>query len=231
MKNYHSGSLSWSNFPTNSGDILYIKSMAIFRNFLVMFVIMMSSCSNILPTPAAKDPLCKYDFAPLKVSTKWEYSYYFRGSYDTPIKDSANIRIHLFSQRGTLIFLNIRKVGFSIGFHFDTTRIDSQYTDTVIVSDSSISPAPGYRCEIFPFWKSHGICSDSLRKIFLGKDSIAIFEAGKILGYGSGDSIYFQDVGLYSKFRITCCNTASTWSIKLLSFNDIPILKDTVFYQ
>lgn len=179
-----------------------------------------------------------YDFAPLNIGTKWEYLYYHLKK-ESRIKDSLNIRIHFVSQQikgnDTLILLNIRKVGFSIPFMpqrdaitgdvYDTIRIDSQYTDTAIVSDSSISPAPGYRCEVFPFWHKHGIRNDSLSKILLGKDSVNIF---KIWGF-FGDSIYLKDFGLYSKGRSTCCNTADIWSIKLLSFNDIPIIKDTIF--
>jgi hypothetical protein len=233
--------------------------MATFRSFLIILVIMTLSCSHSFYAPEPKDTNRQdslyilhiqdslhtqdslvYDFAPLTIGTKWEYLY----CYEAPATaagwtDSSNIRINIISKQikgnDTLILLNISKERFfkgwldtSAGFYHDTSIIDLQYTDTVIVTDSSISPAPGYRCEVFPFWKTHGIRNGSLSNIHLGKDSIKTFISGYINIWGN-ETIYLQDFGLYSKGIVDCCMMGAVWSIKLLSFNDIPIIKDTIF--
>jgi hypothetical protein len=207
---------------------------AILKSVLILLFPMILSCSNVVTGPDEINPSTVNNFAPTEIGTKWEYSYYYTGPYYTTDHDSFTIRINLGSKqiRGneTLFLLNIRETGVSTKENEQkivvASAIDSQFIDTAIVFNDSIFPAPGNRCAVFPFWKKHGISSDSLNKIIVGNDSI---KAYIIVTEGlPGQAVYLQDIGLYSKYYLNISMTFSDWSIKLLSFNDKPIQKDTV---
>lgn len=207
----------------------------IIKKGLIVLFFMILSCSNPVAGPEKQNLSPVNDFAPTAIGTKWEYSYYYSGPYYTADYDSFTIRINLVSKqiRGneTLFLLDIRKTGLSTREDQQNiavaTTIDSQFIDTAVVFNDSILPAPGNRCEVFPFWKKHGISPESLDKIVVGDDSKKTFTF-RPEGY-YGVSIYLQDIGLYSQYYTNNSQAFSDWSIKLLSFNDEPIQDDTTF--
>jgi hypothetical protein len=146
------------------------------------------------------------DFAPMEIGSVWEYQYrfvYLSGHLGNSAA-STSIKVELASKEivgsDSLIILHIQENGVSKSEVFpslsDTTIvINTEFMDTVITRGDSVYATESYKCPIFPFWKTHTICLDSLRINFSGNDSLYF----KIALPKSGTKeVYLQNVGLYS---------------------------------
>jgi hypothetical protein len=163
-----------------SQKIIMAVIINIFKGFLFISIVLDITCTPLNPTIYAKTVVNR-DFAPIGTGTSWEYSYYYSIKSGTSYKtDSSIIRIELISQQihgnDTVFLLSVKEEGTWMSYRMGdsvsrTGKIDSTYIDTAILSDSSISPAPGYRCRIFPLWKSHTVRKDSLGRCKIGDET------------------------------------------------------------
>lgn len=136
-------------------------------------------------------------------------------------------------------------------YHIDSA-VNIHFLDTAIISGDSIFKLIGYHCKVFPFWKSHYIVSDSLKKVrseadtFLAlSDSSATNTSYTIIGpdtlFGTTSSSSFsicvlQNIGLYSLHlnyskSQNSLYTSTDTNITLISFNNKPIPVETKLPQ
>jgi hypothetical protein len=167
------------------------------------------------------------DFAPAKVGSVWEYSYSNYSSLPGPGYhqfDTFSVRIEVNSKKkigkqDTLITLRISEKGRS-SYILLPSVVDStfqrEFVDTVVFKNDSVFKAPGYRCIVFPFWRTHSISSDSLSKVLKNKDTVYQYN----YNFGWGNSRFLENVGLIHYYCVTQFNPQSTININLLSFND-----------
>jgi hypothetical protein len=175
------------------------------------------------------------DFAPLKVGSVWKYSYIYSEESGGQVvkRDLLTIEIVLMSMQvngnDTTILLNAKEQGRSIsegGQGFDTTG-SALYIDTVIIADSIIKQPTGYKCKVFPFWKTHNVDSTNI-----SIDGVTSYSTNSYPIYGEHnlqtDQIdvvtgytYIQNVGLKSSvFSYGRYSGKHTTTINLISFND-----------
>jgi hypothetical protein len=185
---------------------------------IILLSVSFSFCSTLI-----------YDFAPTETGSKWVYSYYYSYYWVSYLiqKDSLIVTIELASKKvkgnDTLLFLSIREQGRSVntgyegGPIFDTTS-DEEFVDTVYISPTTITKAPGYRCKVFPFWNSHGILIDSLTRGMSDANILYVLSIPQqILPIVY---TYLQGIGLYKYFNGLFTNHNQSTAINLISFND-----------
>jgi hypothetical protein len=97
------------------------------------------------------------------------------------------------------------------------TEEKRQFTQKIL--QSPIYPKIGYKCVVFPFWKSHTIETDSLQFLQMGNLMVGCFNQ---IGLNPVDStLYIQNIGLY-QFNMPLTGGPGVLGselITLLSFN------------
>lgn len=161
------------------------------------------------------------DFAPMDIGSTWKYSYYYNETYICCLEklDSLSIVIFLLNKevRGndTLLLLKIREQGRSVSKYnpiFDTIG-NSEFIDTVIVSNDSIYKSASFKCKIFPFFNSHTVDSSKLvRFTNAGDDTLFYYSSN---GYG-----YLQGVGFFEINTSWGNHRLTIKRINLVSYND-----------
>ncbi len=141
--------------------------------------------------------------------------------------DSLTISITVSSKslqgNDTAILLGVSERGRKVydaggfGIHTDTTATWN-YTDTAVASGDSIVEHMPYRCPIFPFYNTHVITQDSLKKVLLDNDSIFCY--GQAGAGGAFWDYYYQNIGLYSLYSEEGSNSDYRTQVNLISFNN-----------
>lgn len=169
------------------------------------------------------------DFAPTTVGAKWVYSYYsdFRdlnvGWMMDSLTESITVTSKFLRGNDTAILLGVSERGRKVydaggfGIHTDTTATWN-YTDTAVASGDSIVEHMPYRCPIFPFYNTHVITQDSLKKVLLDNDSIFCY--GQAGAGGAFWDYYYQNIGLYSLYSEEGSNSDYRTQVNLISFNN-----------
>ncbi len=182
------------------------------------------------------------DFAPIKIGSKWEYSYHdqmYNIAEGLVYIDSLMISIEIasISRVGddSLIILKNTESGYSVthvyteekGNFLDTNYVDSMFIDTVIITEGNITKGQNYKGRIFPYWSSHEIVIDSLDKGTLNSDTLYFYNKDYKPCQNQPGVLYIQNIGLYSYQSDFCTHHTRTLEIKLSHYNENKISLST----